>query len=343
MQNIRHSAQLATGLLIVILLAYSAYTALSSVKWDGKDADFGLSPDGKTIVFTGAGKGGTDLYLMDLKTSRVRALTHSSEMEGSPQFSPDGKQIVYTSNGKHSRHIFVMSVDGVNRQQLTSDEAAWDTTPGFTPDGTQIVFARATKYSPDAFGGMIWSDYDIYIMDKDGSHLRRLTNKQYFQAVSPKMAPRCQTVIYSGVLPSDGSTHGDPANPGFEVFQVDAAHPNEPVALTHSGLAVDPAFSSRGNKIYFLCYVDPSVTGSGYEVWVMDNDGQHSHQLTHANSILGGTAVSPDEKHLLVLSDKTQRDKNDLEEIRLSDGHLRQIADSSLFDDPLHWTPGKSK
>ena len=36
---------------------------------------FDVSPDGKTIVFSGAGNGGKDLYLLDLTTSKVTRLT----------------------------------------------------------------------------------------------------------------------------------------------------------------------------------------------------------------------------------------------------------------------------
>lgn len=340
--SVRLSALLAAGLLSVSLLGCSTQMTMlsNSNKWNSRFADFSLSPDGKTIVFTGAGDGGSDLYLLDLKTSRVHALTHSPENEGSPTFSADGKQIVYASSAdtiSPSSHLFICSLDGTHHRQLTHEEGVFDTMASFSPEGKQIVFARATLHRPYSFGGMVWDHYDIYIMDKDGSHLRRLTNKQYYQAVSPKMAPQRQTVIYQA-----DHEIGGPGSLATDVFQVDASHPLEPLALTRSGRGCGPVFSPSGSRIYYLSYLD--TTGNfDYEVWGMDSDGMHPRQITYAHSLLQRIAVSSDDEHLFVLSDKTRTGTYDLEEVTLSDGHLRQIADSSLFDDPLHWKPSTSE
>ena len=54
-------------------------------------------PDDSKIVFTGAGEGGSDLYLLDQKTSRVSVLLKSKDQEYQPAVSPDGKQIAFAS------------------------------------------------------------------------------------------------------------------------------------------------------------------------------------------------------------------------------------------------------
>ncbi|MCH8874415.1 PD40 domain-containing protein, partial [candidate division KSB1 bacterium] len=53
----------------------------------------------------------------------------------------------------------VMNTDGSNLLRLTNDPAT-DVGPAWSPDGTKIVFVR---------------DLDIYVMDADGSNVKRLT------------------------------------------------------------------------------------------------------------------------------------------------------------------------
>src|SRR5437899_1627767 len=46
-----------------------------------QDVSFDVSPDGTTLVFNGAGQGGWDLYLLHLKSGRVRRLAETPDYE----------------------------------------------------------------------------------------------------------------------------------------------------------------------------------------------------------------------------------------------------------------------
>jgi len=77
-----------------------------------------------------------------------------------PSWSPDGSQLVFARNGD----IYKINADGTGEDQLTTD-ASDDAAPAFAPGGGKIVF------SSDRDG-----DFDLYVMDSDGTDVRRLTN-----------------------------------------------------------------------------------------------------------------------------------------------------------------------
>jgi Tol biopolymer transport system component len=84
-----------------------------------------------------------------------------------PNWSPDGLGMAFhrSPDGSDSR-IYVAEADGTDERALPTEEGAYDSEPAFSPGGGKVVFAS------DRDG-----DYDLYIMDADGSEEpQRLTN-----------------------------------------------------------------------------------------------------------------------------------------------------------------------
>ena len=79
-----------------------------------------------------------------------------------PDVSPDGEWLTAYSMGQQ-RHIFVMRTDGTERRDLTPDNYrhAW---PRWSPDGQRIAFTSRRT-----------GDYELWMMNRDGSGLRQLT------------------------------------------------------------------------------------------------------------------------------------------------------------------------
>ena len=79
-----------------------------------------------------------------------------------PDVSPDGEWLTAYSMGQQ-RHIFVMRTDGTERRDLTPDNYrhSW---PRWSPDGQRIAFTSRRT-----------GDYELWIMNRDGSGLRQLT------------------------------------------------------------------------------------------------------------------------------------------------------------------------
>jgi Tol biopolymer transport system component len=143
------------------------------------------SPDGRAILFTAVPPGQppspsgwpyNDVYVMNADGSRTRNLTHTPEAgEGGASWSPDGQHIAVTRAGPPGeRTIVVMNADGSGKHAVTPTSiypgdrgitAAW------SPDGGRIAF---------------WDHDAIYLVNADGSGLRRLAQNAFtFDSWSP--------------------------------------------------------------------------------------------------------------------------------------------------------------
>jgi eukaryotic-like serine/threonine-protein kinase len=90
------------------------------------------------------------------------SITQGSMQLWFPDPSPDGQWLTAYSMGQQ-RHIFVMRTDGTDQRDLTPDDYryAW---PRWSPDGQRIAFSSRRT-----------GDYELWIVNRDGSGLRQLT------------------------------------------------------------------------------------------------------------------------------------------------------------------------
>lgn len=114
-----------------------------------------ISPDGKTIVFSGARnfikdgerKFDVNIFTIPVEGGKPRQLTSIGvELQDRfPCWAPDGNSIAFIrpelKNGKHIMHIFTVSKEGKNLKQITSgsDNVAWAPVD-WAPDGKSITY-----------------------------------------------------------------------------------------------------------------------------------------------------------------------------------------------------------
>jgi Tol biopolymer transport system component len=144
------------------------------------------SPDGRAILFTAVPPGQprsppgwpyNDVYVMNADGSGQRNLTHTPEAgEFGPAWSPDGQHIAFKRLGPPGEvRIIVMHADGSAKHAAT---------PKLTHTGDGWITVTAA-WSPD--GGRIAFDYHdvIYVINADGTGLRRLAQNAAFESWSP--------------------------------------------------------------------------------------------------------------------------------------------------------------
>lgn len=105
------------------------------------------------------------IYLADASGANEIAL---SILGGNMDWSPDGSQIVHQAKISHDKsEIFLYTLATGKNIKLTDDTTVAD--PSFSYDGKQIAFTS-------------WRDgnAEIYVMNTDGSNVRRLTNHPAF-------------------------------------------------------------------------------------------------------------------------------------------------------------------
>jgi dipeptidyl aminopeptidase/acylaminoacyl peptidase len=152
---------------------------------------FDLSPDGKTIAFgittydMDKNRGNSDIYLINVDGTNLRAFKNSDANERAPKFSPDGSKIAY----EFKDQIWIADPYGSNEKQLTT---LYTGASGmlWAPDGKKIVFvsnvypdcktqecneqkdkeAEASKVSGKIFTELMYRHWNVWRGDKR-SHL----------------------------------------------------------------------------------------------------------------------------------------------------------------------------
>lgn len=135
------------------------------------------SPDGKKNVFVSDRDGNPEIYVMNVGGSGVQRLTQTPGAGASnwhPAWSPDGTRIAFSAvrdeGSRLGQQIYVMNADGSDTRRLTQPPGEGNT-PQWSPDGTKIAFASNRHAGLDSSAEQ---DFEIYIMNADGSEVRRL-------------------------------------------------------------------------------------------------------------------------------------------------------------------------
>lgn len=160
---------------------------------DAYDTESQWSPDGTRIAFTRV-KNQRQAAIFTIKSdgTDLRQVTPWKLDAASPDWSPDGTKIAFNSYwdqhpGK-SANIYTINPDGTNMEALTRDKGGRVNSfrPSWAPDGRKLVIARAV---PKGDQGRL----DLYLINPDGSGLRRLTSKKVAFAATPDWGPAAPT------------------------------------------------------------------------------------------------------------------------------------------------------
>ncbi len=129
------------------------------------------SPDGDRILFASSRAGGVQLFVADAVGSSVRQLTDVEGLRGRSDWSPDGAFLATYAGSAWHREIILLDLEGSILAQPT--EGGNNLAPSISPDGEWIAFTSYRDHYGDDHG------CEVYIMRKDGSDIRRLTNNDY--------------------------------------------------------------------------------------------------------------------------------------------------------------------
>ncbi|MDP2949214.1 MAG: hypothetical protein Q8P22_06725 [Chloroflexota bacterium] len=140
----------------------------------GPDLSPAWSPDGKRIAWWGAEPGGKGnlLFLVDIETGEMTSLGKGAD----PVWSPDSRHSAFVQEQepppglvRTRPDVDILTIDVETGEQINlTSNPAHDLWPTWSPDGRQIAFV-SDRDSPLG---------EIYLMNADGSDVRRLTENQ---------------------------------------------------------------------------------------------------------------------------------------------------------------------
>jgi len=129
-----------------------------------------MSPDGMRMLFSSLEHGIPELWIMDFEDGRQHRIPGSPEWGMAPVWAPDGQRIAFglLDPSSFTARIHVMDADGSDDAVLTPPGETSEY-PCWSPDGSRIVFQTFRD-----------GNFEIYLMNADGTGVRRLTNDPAF-------------------------------------------------------------------------------------------------------------------------------------------------------------------
>ena len=210
------------------------------------------------IAFVGVQDNSYQIFAVNSDGSGVTNLTNLSGMTHTdPAWSPDGTKIAFRRD-QPDADIFAANADGTGATNLTNQPGV-DGEPAWSPDGRKIAFVTdrdADKVNWD-------SNYEIYLINADGSNPTRLTSRPSAD-VDPAWAPDGTKIAFAGYQDGD-----------YSIFTVKPDGTGL-TRLTSGTGDYEPAWSPDGTKITFKSQRDGNS-----EIYVMNADGTEQKNLTN--------------------------------------------------------------
>src|SRR5437667_69225 len=147
-----HYLFLALALVAVCMLCVLGLPVFDRAAAQNSTAKF----NGKIAFVTNRNGPPGEIYVMNPDGSNQQNITNSPASEMRPAFSHDGKKIAFV---KDFKGIYLMNPDG------TGQTTVFDLTPAWSLDGTRIAFTSRRD-----------DNFEVYVMNADGSNQARLTN-----------------------------------------------------------------------------------------------------------------------------------------------------------------------
>ena len=145
------------------------------------------SPDSSRIAYYQGKAGDTggeqqDIYAIDINRGTAQNLTQKPRNYKAVSWSPDGKFIAFATGESNNQKLYTMSADGSQLNQLAPrlnlsgiSELAWSS------DSQQIAFA---------FNEIKGDKSNLYVINRDGSGLTKLTNNKDLNVTNPVWQPQ---------------------------------------------------------------------------------------------------------------------------------------------------------
>ena len=206
---------------------------------DGRNWLPDWSPDGTLIAFSGnRGSGEFDIYTIRPDGTQEVRLTQGGYWDD-PAWSPDASKIAVT--GYAGGALRVMNADGSEMTTLVEMSAG---DPAWSPDGSQI-----------AFWSVVNGNFDVFVVNADGSGLNNLTNSPADEG-GPAWSRDGSRIAY-------GRSGGD-GDSNIFVMNADGSDQTRLTDYPRGQAAFSPCWSPDGAKIAY------SLRGS---IYVMNADG----------------------------------------------------------------------
>ena len=236
---------------------------------------FSSDRDGERMKGTVYDRKIKEIYIADYDGANPRRITINRSLNINPVWSSDGKAIAYTSYRRANMpDLYIQRIyDGTPPESPAhGTDRVHNFLPAWSPDGTRIAFMTNRDGNPE-----------IYVMNVDGSNLRRITRHPGIDA-TPSWSPAGNQIAFT----SDRT--GSP-----QIWTVDADGLSQPRRITTDESWADRATWSPSpyNEIAYS-----GRAGPGFDIKIYDVASGKTRSLTGGEGSNESPAFSPTGRHI---------------------------------------------
>lgn len=252
--------------------------------------------DGERLTGTVETRTVKEIYICDYDGANQRRVTVNRSLNINPTWSPDGRSLAYTSYRRGAPDIFISMIYQGTIENPLHSKGEENFLPVWSPDGTKIAFQSNRD-----------GNAEIYVMNRDGSGIRRITTHPASDA-TPTWSPSGKQLAFT----SDRS--GSP-----QIYVVDTDGLNlRP--MTSESYCDRPTWSPAPyNEIAYS-----ARTGPGFDIKVLDIATRERRQLTFGEGSNESPAYAANGRHIAFSS--MRAGKRHLYTIERTGKDLRQLT-----------------
>jgi len=240
-----------------------------------------------------------EIYISDYDGANQRRVTVNRTLNITPVWSPDGRAIAYTSYRSGFPDVLVSYIyEGRLERPAKGTDRLHNFLPVWSSDGTRLAFTSNRD-----------GNAEIYVMNRDGGGLRRLTNHPAIDS-TPTWSPTGQQLAFT----SDRS-----GSPQIYIIGVDGLGLRRITSESYCDRATWSV--APFNEIAYTCRA-----GGGYDIKVYDVATGAVRQITFGEGSNESPAFAPNGRHLAFTS--TRSGKAQVFTIARDGRDLRQVTRS---------------
>jgi hypothetical protein len=235
----------------------------------------GAVPEGSFVLLRNAqGSDPRGLYLVEPGSDTAKHIGPTNAL--APDVSPQRDRIVFTAGPvgpRRGQSLQTMRPDGTDLKTITP-QGDYDHffTPKWSPDGTKIAFSSDRGEPPSKRCGTATRscDFDIYVVDADGTNLRQLTHGSGAEQ-GPTWSPDGRQIAYTAELGEFACRIAREAGrqclDDLMIMDADGGNPRSVDRKTSTTDPRLPAWSPDGKLIAYQ-----AMKGSDPQIEVIDPD-----------------------------------------------------------------------
>ncbi len=220
------------------------------------DYNVSFSTDGRWIVFTSERTGTADIFRARVDGTALERLTDSPAFDDQAALSPDNRSLAFVSSrGDGSTDIYLMDLGSRKIRNLTNAPGG-DFRPSWSPDGQTIAFGseRGTGFPHQGYPAPAgkWEHVQaasIYLINTDGTGLRKVTTDPDMMAGSPKWSSDGSTIVFYE-MPVRDTFRARFGGQSSSIVSIDVETGERTVHASGPGLKVSPQFIAPDRVAY---------------------------------------------------------------------------------------------